>query len=149
MEKLKIGEVSEHTGITKQAIRFYEREGLIEEPYRDPKSRYRKFDTEVLHRIRFIQNAKELGFTLDEIKELLSILKKNNNAPKKFAKKLSAKKNRIEEKIEKLQAIRDLLADMLERCPEEGTSEDCPCIQEIAPEGHLKDFLKPFEELRR
>lgn len=149
MQKLKIGEVAERTGITKQAIRFYEREGLIEEPDRDPQSGYRKFDIEVLHRIRFILNAKELGFTLDEIKELLSILKEQNNVPEKFAAKLSSKKERIEEKISKLKALRDLLEEMLDDCPEEGTAEDCPCIEEIAPEGHLQEFLKPFEELRR
>lgn len=149
MERLKIGEVAERTGITKQAIRFYEREGLLEKPYRDPQSGYRKFEVEVLHRIRFILNAKELGFTLDEIKELLTILKNQNDVPEKFAKKVSEKKERIEQKITKLTSIRDLLEDMLERTPNNGSATDCPSLEEIAPEGHLKEFLKPFKELRR
>lgn len=148
MQKLKIGEVADRTGISKQAIRFYEREGLLDEPDRDPQSGYRKYDIEVLHRIRFILNAKELGFTLDEIQELLEILKEPNDVPEKFYKKVSQKKDRIEQKIKKLTSIRDLLGDLLDECPEEGSASDCPCLEEIAPEGHLHEFLKPFETLR-
>lgn len=145
MERLKIGEVAERTGLSRQSIRYYEREGLIEKPYRSPTSGYRKFEPEVVYRIRFIQNAQELGFTLEQIKDLLDILEKRKEVPGKFATKLASKKNEIEERIEKLTAIKYVLEELIEECPEEGTVQDCPCVKEIAPEGHLKEFLKPFE----
>ena len=149
MERMKIGEVADRTGMTKPAIRYYEEEGLIDEPYRSPTSGYRKYEEEVIYRIRFIQNAKELGFTLSEIKQLLSILEDQKEVPKQFARTLSDKREEVKEKIEKLTAIKNLIDDLIQECPEEGTVEDCPCVEEIAPEGHLEEFLKPFQKKRR
>jgi len=70
--ELSIGDVAEQTELTVHALRFYEREGLLEEPRRRP-SGYRQFDEGIVARMRFIRRAKELGFTLHEIKELLSL----------------------------------------------------------------------------
>ncbi len=148
MNRLKIGEVADRTGVSKQTLRYYEKEGLLNKPYRSPTSGYRKYEPEAVHRIRFIKNAQKLGFTLDEIKDLLSILEDQKEVPGKFARKLAAKKDTIEEKIEKLTAIRDLLDELIDRCPEEGTVQDCPCVEAIAPEGRLEEFLKPFRTPR-
>lgn len=148
MDRLKIGEVSDETGVSKQTLRYYEKEGLLEEPHRDPISRYRKYEPETVHRVRFIKNAQELGFTLSEINELLSILSGQKEVPNKFARKLRYKKEQVEEKIEKLVAIKDVLGELLEECPEEGSVQDCPCVEEIAPEGNLEEFLKPFQSRR-
>jgi len=146
MQRLKIGEVADRTGVSKQTLRYYEEEGLLEKPYRSPTSGYRKYEPEAVYRVRFIKNAQELGFTLNEIKNLLSILEDRKEVPEKFARKISSKKDRIEEKIEKLTAIQNVLEELIEECPEEGTVQDCPCVEEIAPEGHLEEFLKPFRK---
>ena len=61
-----------NAGVGVETVRFYERQGLIEEPPRRP-SGYREYDDEVVSRLGFIRRAKELGFTLKEIKELLSL----------------------------------------------------------------------------
>ncbi len=67
-----IGEVAKRSGLGLETIRFYERKGLIEEPPRTD-SGYRQFPEDVVARIRFIRRAKELGFKLSEISELLSL----------------------------------------------------------------------------
>ena len=69
---LTIGLVARRAGVGVETVRFYERQGLIEEPPRRL-SGYREYDDEVVARLGFIRRAKELGFTLKEIKELLSL----------------------------------------------------------------------------
>ena len=67
---LTIGKVAHQAGIGVETVRFYEREGLIDEPPRG-KSGYRHYPETIVSRILFIRRSKELGFTLREIKELL------------------------------------------------------------------------------
>ncbi len=69
---MTIGQLAKDAGIGVETIRFHERNGLITQPRR-PASGYRKYDDDLVDRLRFIQQAKELGFTLNEIKDLLSL----------------------------------------------------------------------------
>ncbi len=85
----KIGQVAKAAGIGIDAIRFYEREGLIEKPPRRS-SGYRAYSPDVVQRLRFIKRAKELGFSLSEISELLS-LEGNPKAGAAVVKRLSEK----------------------------------------------------------
>jgi DNA-binding transcriptional MerR regulator len=83
---LSIGKVARRAGIGVETIRFYEREGLLAAPARRD-SGYRLYPERVIGRIRFIRRAKELGFSLKEIKELLQ-LKRNSSRPARiFAKR--------------------------------------------------------------
>ena len=70
MKAMQIGEVAKLSGVGIETIRYYEREGLLHEPQRRP-SGYRLYDAATLKRLEYICRAKELGFTLSEIKELL------------------------------------------------------------------------------
>jgi len=117
----------------------------LKNPYCSPTSGCRKYEPDAVHRMRFIKNAQKLRLTLNEIKGLLSILEDRKDVPEKFARKISSKKEQIEEKMEKGTAIRKVLDEFIEQCPEEGTVQDCFCVKEIAPEGHLEEFLKPFQ----
>ena len=72
MRKLTIGKLAEEAGISIQAIRFYERKGIIEPPPRN-ESGYRIYDEEILYRLHFIQNAKKYGFSLNGVKELIDL----------------------------------------------------------------------------
>ena len=72
MRALRIGEVAKQSDVGIETIRYYEREGLLAEPDRRP-SGYRQYDEAVVARLQFIRRAKELGFTLAEIKELLGL----------------------------------------------------------------------------
>jgi MerR family copper efflux transcriptional regulator len=69
---MKIGQVAKSAGITVEAIRFYEKEGLIEAPSRTS-SGYRNYSADQTQIISFIKKAKELGFSLKEIKEILEL----------------------------------------------------------------------------
>ena len=72
MKPLTIGEVARQAGVGIQTVRFYERQGLLEEPERRA-SGYRQYDLEAIAVLKFIRRAKELGFTLKEIKSLLAL----------------------------------------------------------------------------
>ena len=73
MKPLTIGLGARNAGVGVETVRFYERQGLIEELPGRPPSGYREYDDEVVSRLGFIRRAKELGFTLKEIKGLLSL----------------------------------------------------------------------------
>jgi DNA-binding transcriptional MerR regulator len=70
---MTIGELARAVDVNVQTIRYYEREGLLAEAHRWRDSGYRDYDGDALLRLRFIRSAKELGFTLREIKELLDM----------------------------------------------------------------------------
>jgi len=69
---MKIGKVANQVGITVEAIRFYEKQGLVAPPGRN-ESGYRDYPEEIVQHVSFIKRAKELGFSLKEIKELMSL----------------------------------------------------------------------------
>jgi MerR family copper efflux transcriptional regulator len=76
MQTLTIGQVAREAGIGVETVRFYEREGLLEEPVRRA-SGYRQFNLDAVARLRFIKRAQRLGFTLREIKELLALKRRS------------------------------------------------------------------------
>jgi MerR family copper efflux transcriptional regulator len=127
---LKISEVAERGGVNLQTIRYYEREGLLLKPPRLP-SGYRVFPDDAVNRVRFIKRAQELGFSLAEIRELLSIRidpKKECSDVKGLAQTKIAD---IEEKIRTLEAMKRLLNGLTEMCPGHGPSSDCPILESI------------------
>ena len=72
MAAMRIGEVARRSGVGVETIRYYEREGLLPEPERRP-SGYRQYDGSTVERLEYIRRAKDLGFTLKEIGELLDL----------------------------------------------------------------------------
>lgn len=113
---LKIGEVAERGGVNIQTIRYYEREGLLSTASRLP-SGYRIFPEPIVQPIRFIKRAQELGFSLEEIRDLLSIQidpKKECSEVQRLAK---AKIANIEEKIRTLEAMKHVLSRLEKLCP--------------------------------
>ena len=88
MKTFNIGELSEKSGVASHAIRFYERENLMPEPART-QSNYRRYPEDAIARLQFIIHAKQWGFTLDEIRELLMLQDANGDRAeaKRIAKK--------------------------------------------------------------
>lgn len=125
MQALKIGQLASRAGVNIDTVRYYERAGLLPEPPRRP-SGYRAYDDGAVRRLRFIRRAKTLGFTLEEIGELLSIsAKRDVRAVKRAAKrKLLA----VDERLAELQRIRDALAGLIDHCPGHGRAEACPIL---------------------
>ncbi len=130
---MKIGEVAKAAGIGIDAVRFYEREGLIPEPARRP-SGYRTYSPDVVLSLRFIRRAKELGFPLKEISELLS-LETDPDATAADVKKLAeAKLADIEGRIRALQRMRRALRKVTESCPGQGPTSGCSILQTLNQE---------------
>ena len=127
MSFLRIGEVAKETGIGIETIRYYERKGLLDEPDRKP-SGYRQYDESVVARIRFILRSKELGFTLAEINELLSLWFDTDTKCCDVRKKAQTKIEDIEKKVKTLNGMRRSLKKLIDQCQQRGSLRDCPLL---------------------
>lgn len=112
---MTIGRVASALGLSIDAIRFYERQGLIAPPRRSF-SGYRNYSEDVIDRLHFIGDAKRLGFTLKEIKELLSQGVKSTAECGPVTRKAEAKLAEMNEEIARLQHLRITLRKMVEAC---------------------------------
>jgi len=112
---MTIGRVANAAGVSIDTIRFYERRGLLAMPDRSF-SGYRNYSEEALDRLRFIGDAKRLGFTLKEIKELLSLGVKSTAECGPVTRKAEAKLLEMNEEISRLQRLRLTLRKMIEEC---------------------------------
>lgn len=130
MKPLTIGQVARQAGVGVETVRFYERQGLIEEPTRSA-SGYRQFDEEVVDRLRFIREAKELGFTLGEIKELLSLKLDHSSSCGEVKGRAEAKIADIEEKIRTLQRMKRALVKLTKACSGDGPTSECPILESL------------------
>ncbi|HLK16664.1 MAG TPA: heavy metal-responsive transcriptional regulator [Fimbriimonadaceae bacterium] len=135
MKHLTIGQVAQRAGIGIETVRFYEREGLLNRPARSPSSGYRLYEEEVIARLLFIMRAKELGFTLSEIKELLSLRVDPGTCCEDVKARAEVKIAAIEEKIRTLRRMRKALLRLTRECGETGGGPDCPILEAL--DGHL------------
>ncbi len=127
MKAKKIGEVAKRSGIGIETIRFYEREGLLQEPERRP-SGYRQYDESTVKRLEYIRQAKELGFTLAEIRELLELSFTPHEGCDHIRQRAEVKITDIEDKIRSLQKMRRSLHTIVKRCKTKDSPHDCPLI---------------------
>jgi MerR family copper efflux transcriptional regulator len=128
MKPLTIGEVARQAGVGIETVRFYERQGLLEEPERRA-SGYRQYDQEAVAVLRFIRRAKELGFTLKEIKGLLGLRLDAEATRAEVRAQAKAKVGDIEAKIADLQRMRDVLVKLVKKCHGDGAASGCPILE--------------------
>lgn len=131
---MRIGEVARAAGLGIDAVRFYEREGLIEEPPRQA-SGYRAYPGSVVSRLSFIRHAKELGFTLKEIRELLSLRVDRKANCSAVEERAQAKLTDIEQRIRSLQRMRRTLRKLVEACDGQKPTSECPILESLARSG--------------
>src|SRR6266849_5272993 len=105
---MSIGELAKRAQVHLETIRYYEREGLLPEPPRLA-SGYRMFPESAVRRVRFIKRAQELGFSLAEIRDLLSLREDAGAGAHEMRERAKAKVANIEEKIRTLQAMKHAL----------------------------------------
>lgn len=127
---LTIGQVAKQAGVGVETIRFYERRGLIAEPKRRA-SGYRQYALDAVRRIRFIRRAKELGFTLEEISDLLSLRVDPNSTKGDVRRRARDKITDIEDKIARLERMRSALERVACRCTGRGPTSECPILEEL------------------
>jgi MerR family mercuric resistance operon transcriptional regulator len=130
VESLTIGQVAKRAGVGVETLRFYEREGLIAEPARRP-SGYRQYPPHAVRRIRFIRHAKELGFTLKEIQELLELRVRHEATCADVRRRARDKITNIEERIASLERVRGALQRLAQRCQGQGPTSACPILEEL------------------
>jgi MerR family mercuric resistance operon transcriptional regulator len=133
---LKIGEVAERGGVSLQAIRYYEGEGLLPKPPRLA-SGYRLFPDTGVRRVHFIKRAQELGFSLAEIRELLLLRENADAGAHDMCDRARAKIADIEQKIRRLRAMRNALKALAESCPGSGPLSECPILDALEAKGGL------------
>jgi len=131
METLSIGEVARRAGVGVETVRFYEREGLLEEPPRRT-SGYRQYPEEVVKRIGFIKRAKELGFSLKEITELLVLRVDAQTSCDEVKRRTEAKLAEVERKVVELQRMRQALLQVHSLCTGPGPTGRCPMLDALA-----------------
>lgn len=123
-------QIADEAGVTVETIRYYERERMIDSPPRTA-SGYRQFPPETVVRIRFIKRAQALGFSLPEIKELLSLRLAEGTTPADIRELAQAKILAIEEKIRSLQTMQKSLQRITEACPGDGSLDACPILDAL------------------
>jgi MerR family mercuric resistance operon transcriptional regulator len=130
MEALKVGEVARQAGVNLQTIRYYERRGLLARPPRT-ESNYRAYPQDTVLRVRFIKRAQELGFTLKEIKELLSLRAAPRTRCADVRKRAHAKVQDIDDRVRALQGMRRALTRLIDECSGSGPVTECPILDAL------------------
>lgn len=137
---MKIGQVAKQAEVGIETIRFYERKGLLAQPPRAPGG-YRAYPKEAVAKIRFIKRAKDLGFTLSEIAELLSLQANPNANCADVKHRAMAKISTIQQRLQDLQKMLRALSQLVTSCSGSGPIDNCPIIE-------CFETSSPKEELR-
>ena len=122
-----ISEAAALAGVNVQTIRYYERRGLLPPPVRRP-SGYRELPDEAVRVVRFIKRAQDLGFTLDEVGELLRLRRSRDRGKARAVANRRLKQ--IEQKLTELSAMREALTHLVHTC-REGATPDCPILEAL------------------
>ena len=127
---MNIGQASEASGVSQRMIRHYEKIGLIPAPPRRD-SGYRDYAPADVARLRFIANARDLGFPVEEIGRLLSLWSDKGRASAEVKALALARADELHRKAETLEAMRASLLDLAEKC-HGNHRPDCPIIDRLA-----------------
>lgn len=133
MSGLTIGQVAKHVGISRDAIRMYEQQRLIEKPER-ANNGYRIYSKTVIARLHFIQKAKTMGFSLNEIGELLAIKRTAVNTCEQVRAEAEAKLVDIEKKISDLNRLKKAISILIRTCDESHDEHQCPLLDALERE---------------
>ena len=126
--EIAIGDLSRRTGCNIETIRYYERISLLPKPRRERGGRFRRYDSDDIARLRFIRRARQLGFTLDEVRGLLRLAAGEGNRVRWEVRNLvAAHVEDIRAKIADLQAMERVLTEAMCECEAEREPR-CPLI---------------------
>jgi len=129
MMAFTIGQAARTAGVNVETIRFYERRGLIRQPPKPRTGGYRSYDEGTVERIRFIRQAQEIGFSLREIGDLLSLKAAPKADCSDVRARAVAKREEVERKIAHLKSIRAALDQLIASCPGGGALRACTILE--------------------
>jgi MerR family copper efflux transcriptional regulator len=124
---LKIGQVAQRAGVGIETLRFYERQGLIQEPPRS-ESGYRQYPEDTVARLSFIQRAKDVGFSLGEIKEFIALRLNSTTSISDIKSRAEAKIAEIEAKLQDLKKMKTALVKLAGACDGTALVSECPIL---------------------
>lgn len=133
--EMRIGELAEEAGVTTQTIRYYERRGLLREPSRST-SGYREYDRAAQRRLQFVLRAKDLGFSLGEIGDLLDLHVRPGRTPDDVRELALQKVARVERKLRELEGIREALVGLVARCEAGDAPGSCALMHTLGAQHH-------------
>jgi DNA-binding transcriptional MerR regulator len=127
---VRTGEVAQQAEVNTQTLRYYERRGLLPEPERTAAG-YREYSMDAVRLVRFVKRAQQLGFTLNDVEELLHLA---GGGPASCVAAKSMARTRIadlEQRIEELVGMRDALWALVDTCERPRKDRDCPLLYDI------------------
>lgn len=127
---LSIGQIAAAGNVNVETIRYYERRGLLLAAARSP-SGYRQYTADAVKRLRFIRHAQDLGYSLEEIQELLALRVRNGASCAAVARKTRAKIEMVEQRIRHLQRMKRTLEGLAAACAARRPTEQCPILQAL------------------
>lgn len=127
---MKIGELAQRAGVSIDTVRYYERQSLLPEPARQA-SGYRSYVSGDVGRLQFVRRAKALGFTLEEIRDLLALSGRRDDDMGGLKTAATGKLADVEAKLAELTRIRDGLQTLITACPGHGALERCPILNAL------------------
>ena len=127
---LTTGALAEAAGVGRETVRFYERKGLLPEPPRTA-SGYRDYPLESVERLRFIRRAQGLGFTLDEIADLLALRVDEVSACGAVEARAREKLSSVADKLTELRRMKKALERLVDACQSREPTSDCPILEEL------------------
>ena len=131
---MRTGELAARAGVNIQTVRFYERRGILPKPERTAGG-YRVYSPEAVRLIRFIKRAQDLGFTLDEVEDLLRLRNNRGASCAQVKSAGQAKMTAVEVKIAGLHAMKHALTVLLASCERNDRDRECPILEALeAPE---------------
>jgi len=137
VEYLTIGQLAKQAHVNRETVRYYERRRLLSRPSRSI-SGYRVFSDDAVRRLRFIRHAKMLGFSLNEIRELLALRVDSIDACDRVRVRTQAKIADIDNKIQLLRQMKAALTRLVGACERRGKTNDCPILDSLeAPGGDI------------
>lgn len=128
-QRFPIGSLSKRTGCNIETIRYYEKAGLLPAPARSAGG-HRQYERDHLKRLTFIRRSRELGFTLDEVRGLLSLVDRGDYTCGEVLQLTTAHLNEVRKKIQDLRRLEKSLKDIIAQC-QGGTVPECPIIDTL------------------
>ncbi len=148
MSALSIGRVAKRTGLQVGTVRFYESRGLIAEPQRK-ESGYRQYREDVIPRLRFVKRAKILGFSLEEIRDLLELGSEEATTCAEVRAKAEGKMREVSVRIAALDQVRKALSNLVVGCEDNALEGECPFLEALFSIESEVDHLDALEAMER
>ncbi len=127
---MRIGELAQATGTKAETIRYYEREGIL--PYADrTDSNYRDYSKDHLATLTFVRRARELGFSMAQVRELLALSDRDDKPCQDVDRLARSQIDEVQRKIDDLTAMRDELSRMLAACDTDEIGQ-CRIVESLA-----------------